>query len=42
MGEMNKNMIDVEVDLVCDWVLLEIGMVVGELDAELAAFADEA
>jgi len=42
MGETNKNTIDAEADLVRDRTSLEIGMVAGELDAELAALADEA
>jgi len=42
MGETNKNTIDAEADLVRDRASLEIGMVAGELDAELAALADEA
>jgi len=42
MGEQSKGNIDAEADLVRDRTSLELGMVAGELDAELAALADEA
>ena len=42
MGEQSKGNIDVEAGLMRDRTSLELGMVAGELDAELAALADDA
>ena len=42
LGDTNKNTIDAEASLVRDRTSLELGMVAGELDAELEAMAEEA
>ena len=42
MGEQSKGNIDAEAGLMRDRTSLELGMVAGELDAELAALADDA